>query len=374
MKIIPILIIIFLCSCQQEDTNIFPLPQNHRNIQYHHLDLDTLIMEHIESSYLGLSGITINNEIYFMDTYYCYFFKFDTLGHFKNRYLGQGRAPNEVPVRKIAGCAPLPNKGLFLLGFQLDHYIYDSTFNIQNLFFLKRNESSDITKTSAIYTHQYDRLVCRYYKDNIYFNMYSEHPNLDYIEQTDRYMKKCRHISEVNIKKGKDGRMLGGGYPEIYQQNPLKYLIFSGVNFDIDQQGNFYVSYEADSLIYKYDFKYNPILSFGYSGNNINTNYKKIHSYKECRKFYYDERETKGYYGWLQYINETNILFRSYSKGDKESTDGLQIYKNSTLLGDIDVPKNFKIIGYIKPYYYTQAIIEEEEERIIIYRFKLNNL
>lgn len=83
MKIIPILIIIFLCSCQQEDTNIFPLPQNHRNIQYHHLDLDTLIMEHIESSYLGLSGITINNEIYFMDTYYCYFFKFDTLGHFK---------------------------------------------------------------------------------------------------------------------------------------------------------------------------------------------------------------------------------------------------------------------------------------------------
>ena len=107
---------------------------------------------------------------------------------------------------------------------------------------------------------------------------------------------------------------------------------------------------------------------------DINTNYKKIHSYKECRKFYYDERETKGYYGWLQYINETNILFRSYSKGDKESTDGLQIYKNSTLLGDIDVPKNFKIIGYIKPYYYTQAKIEEEEERIIIYRFKLNNL
>lgn len=37
-------------------------------------------------------------------------------------------------------------------------------------------------------------------------------------------------------------------------------------------------------------------------------------------------------------------------------------------------PKTLKIIGYIKPYYYTQAIIEEEEERIIIYRFKLNNL
>lgn len=373
MKLIHILFITFFISCHTENINLFPVPTNSsKEVSITRVNMDSIIMEHIESSYLGKSGITQDNELYFIDTYYCYYYTFDTLGHFKHRYLGQGRASNETIAGKIAGHTSLPDKGLFLLGFQLDHHVYDSTFNIKNMFILTRNESTDITKTSAIYTHQYDRLVCRNYKNNVYFNMYSEHPNLDYIEQTDKYMKKCRHISEVNIETEKDGRMLGGGYPLIYTSNPLKYLIFSGINFDIDNQGNFYVSYEADSLIYKYNFDYEPILSFGFSGNNMNMEYKKINSYKECRKHYFDERETKGYYGWLQYINETNLLFRSYSKGNKETTDGLQIYENSTLIGEIDVPKGFKIAGYIKPYYYSQAIINEEEERMVVYRFKLD--
>lgn len=372
MKIFYILFVIVLISCHTENINLFPLPTNsEKGTQITHIDLDTIIMEHIESSYLGKSGITQNNDLYFIDTYYCYFFTFDTLGNFKHRYLGQGRAPHETTAGKIAGHTLLPDGGLFLLDFQLGHYIYDSTFNIQKMFFLKRNESADVTKTSAIYTHQYDRLVCRNFNNNVYFNMYSEHPNLDYIEQTDRYMKKCRHISEIDVQTEKDKRMLGGGYPEIYTLNPLKYILFSGVNFDVDNKGNFYVSYEADSLIYKYNFDYRPILSYGFSGKNMDMEYKQINSYKECRKYYFDQRETKGYYNWLEYIDETNLLFRSYSKGAKESTDGLQIYENTTLIGDLAVPKNFKIAGYIKPYYYSQAIIDEEGERMVFYRFKL---
>ncbi|MBC5620959.1 hypothetical protein AALK14_13115 [Butyricimonas hominis] len=372
MKIIYTSFIILLVSCHTEDINLFPQPTNpEKAIRITKIDWDTIVMEHIESSYLDKSGITQNNDLFFIDTYYCYFFTFDTLGNFKHRYLGQGRAPHETTAGKIAGYTLLPDGDLFLLGFQLDHHVYDSTFNLKKTFFLERNKSTDITKTSAIYTHQYDRLACKNYNDNVYFNMYSEHPNLDYIAQTDRYMKKCRHISEVNIQTEADGRMLGGGYPEFYKSNPLKFLVFSGINFDIDNQGNVYVSYEADSLIYKYDFDYTPLLSFGFSEKNMNTGYKKINSYKECRKYHDEERKNKGYYGWLQYINETNTLFRSYTKGDKENSDGLQIYENIILIGDVPVPKTLKIAGYIKPYYYSQAIIDEEKEQMIIYRFKL---
>jgi len=41
------------------------------------------------------------------------------------------------------------------------------------------------------------------------------------------------------------------------------------------------------------------------------------------------------------------------------------------LIADVDMPKNFKIAGYIKPYYYSQAIIDEEKEEMTVFKFKL---
>jgi len=340
-------------------------------LQYTKLQLDTIKMEHVEAAYLGTSGITLNDEFYFLNTYYCQLFIFDTLGNFKKRYLGQGRAPHEISIGKIAFHTPLQNKGFFFLGYQLDHYVYDSTLRVKHMFMLKSNTSKDPTETSSIYTHQYSRPVCRNYKEKVYFNMYCQNHRLDYLSNSKEYMEKCRQISEVNIKTKEDGRMLGGGLPEPYKKDPKKYIHFSAVNFDIDKQGNFYVSYDAHPVIYKYDNDYNPITSFGYPGRDMDMNYKTIDSYKEARKVYDDERENRGHYNWVEYIDETGLLFRSYAKGSHQKTDGLQIYRGNTLIADVDVPKNFKIAGYINPYYYSQAIIDEEKEEMTVFKFKL---
>ena len=64
-------------------------------------------------------------------------------------------------------------------------------------------------------------------------------------------------------------------------------------------------------------------------------------------------------------------MFRSYSKGEKESSDGLQIYQDRTLIADIDVPKGFKPIGYIKPYLFSDAIVDEGKMRVYVYRVRL---
>lgn len=195
--------------------------------------------------------------------------------------------------------------------------------------------------------------------------------DINYLENLSDYLDKCNHISEVNLLSGKDGNMFATGYPPMYKESPYNYVIFSAINFDIDKDGVFYVSYEADSLIYKYNSGYQPLGSFGYSGKNMDRDYVKIDDYKECRKQYKIERKEKGYYEWVEYIDETNLLFRSYKKGLNDSTDGLQIYRDMVLIADVSVPKNFKIAGYVAPYYYSQAVADDEKEQLIFYRFKL---
>jgi hypothetical protein len=86
--------------------------------------------------------------------------------------------------------------------------------------------------------------------------------------------------------------------------------------------------------------------------------------------YYREERQKKGYYDWIEYIDETGVLFRSYKKGENSSSDGLQVYKNDVLIADLDVPKGFKVTGFIFPYYYSNEYIDEEAEKMIIYKFR----
>ncbi len=40
----------------------------------------------------------------------------------------------------------------------------------------------------------------------------------------------------------------------------------------------------------------------------------------------------------VEYVDETGLLFRSYRKGGGSATDGLQVYRDGVLVGDVDVP------------------------------------
>jgi hypothetical protein len=370
-----VLLFFMLFACGRTSTNrMFIEPvNNNKYIQYGNIALDTIILndEGVESSLEGFTGITKEGLIYFIDKRFCWYYTFDTSGTCISRKFGQGGGPNETTIGKIATYCALPDDSLFLLGYQLDHYVYDKDFRLKHFFVLIPNESDDITLTSKTYTHMYTNLICHSYGENVYFNMYSEHLQFNYLDHTKDYLEKCRHISKVNVVTGKDGNMYVEGYPDIYKRDPNKYLIFLGINFDIDNQGDFYISYEADSLIYKCSNNFELITVFGFAGNNMNLDYIPIHDYKTCRKYYRKEREEKGYYKWVEYIDETDLLFRSYQKGTTYAYDGLQVYSGNTLVADLEVPKNFRIAGYHTPYYYSHAIANEDKEQLEVYRFQL---
>ena len=64
----------------------------------------------------------------------------------------------------------------------------------------------------------------------------------------------------------------------------------------------------------------------------------------------------------VEYVDETGLLFRSYRKGGGSVTDGLQVYRDGVLVGDVDVPLGFRMAGYVVP--------DEEGERLYMFRFK----
>ncbi len=148
-------------------------------------------------------------------------------------------------------------------------------------------------------------------------------------------------------------------------------MTYSFPFFDINQEGDFYIGFEADSLIYCYDQEFQPKYAFGFQGKKMRTDYPNVHTVDELRYKRTNEKQKYGHYNSVKYIDETGLLFRTYAKGSHYRWDGLQIYDGTTLMGDVEVPKNFRIIGYYDDYYYASCGIDEEKEIISICRFKL---
>lgn len=371
---IGVVCIFFGCSPSAPHSSLFPNPTNNGpQIAYNQLEIDMIRLDSISTSYSEFSGITADDKIYYLDQYFCWYYTFSPTGKLISRKFGQGRGPKETTVGRIAVATLDAANSLIFLGYQLDHYVYDSLLNQKRFFQLRpRENTEDIASTSKIYTHQYQKPVCRVYDGKAYFNMYAEHPDFNYLDHLDRFLRSCRNISEVDLASGTNERMLGGGYPDSYRQNPYRHVILSAVNFDIDKRGNFYVNYESDSLIFVYDKDYSPVVSFGYAGRCMDTTYTYIDNYADCREHYWSEREEKGYYNWVEYEDKTSLLFRSYQKESTSPTDGLQIYDGTTLIADVDVPRGMKIAEYIEPYYYSQIVTDDENETLTLYQFKLD--
>lgn len=362
-------------ASKEANNDFFPYqPKSHKEVRVNSVIFDTLSITPPESSHLVESGIYDDN-IYIVDRHFCTVLTFSKDGEFLSKNLGQGRGPKETTIGRIATHARLEDGGFMLLGNQMDHYVYSKDYDKKALFTINppNNASGNIEDNPHIYTHLYADMVCRRFNNKVFFSVRAEHPELNYLEHTTDFLRKSCNILEVDMDKQSYTNVLSKGYPDIYKENPNKYVVFSGINFDVDNKGNFYVSYEADSLIYTYDKNFKPIESFGYSGRNMDCDYISIADFADSRKNYRNERNTKGYYYWIEYEEQTKTLFRTYKKGTSETSDGLQIYKDGTLIADLDVPKNMRVMGYIAPYYYSHVISDDEyeNEKMTIYRFKL---
>ncbi len=328
-------------------------------------------LEHVGSSYVGTLSLT-DKSVLFVDSRFCWIFEFALDGTLKQRYLGQGNGPTELAAGMIDGYAYLQDGSHFIVGPQNDCYVFDDNFNLKSQYVLQRenkrtNEVEPENPDS--YTLSYYNMGIKNFGNNLYTSVMLDHPTYNFIVSPKKYFGNAHILMEIDLQTGKLNAVKGN-YPDRYLTDPsLRHLNF--VFYDIDKSGNFYLTYEADSTIYTFDSNFKPLAAFGYAGKDMVKKEAVFHSLKEFRKGYEKNKQERGIYTDLQYIDETGVLFRSYQKGEGRLADGLQIYKDKVLIGDVDVPKNFKILGYILPYYYAWNGIDEENEKVVVYRFRL---
>lgn len=366
---------VLVSSCKEsydQNKNFSIPPTSTKCISLNDISMDTILLENVPISYEIESSIN-NDKVYLVDRYFTTIYEYTPSGQLIKKYLGKGRAKNETTIGRIA-THTFTEDNLFLLNTSGAHYYYDDNFMLQNLFLVSYEEKynkNNIYETPTAYTHCYGNIVCRSYKNDIFFNVMLLHLETNIINTTSEHLKRSANIFEVDTRKQDLGRLLAVGYPASYSQDTESKVLFSSVYFDIGKDGTFYVTYEADSLIYVYNDKFDMQKCYGMAGSGMDLNYVAINDVADIKKYNKKERATKGYYNWIEYVEEQNILFRSYQKGAASKNDGLQIYNDGVLIGDVEVPKGLKVMGYIEPYYYSYVIPDEGAERIYMYRFNL---
>lgn len=376
LKIISVLVLIlYLTECtNRKDKSAFDIkPTSETNIGIDSLCLTTINLENIESSYEIESGIKENN-IYVVDKYLCTLNYFDENGSLLSSHLGEGRAANETVIGQISGATFMENGEFVIFNPNGMYMVYNKNLLLDKFFqlqYIDNNSSDGIYEDPIKYTHRYNRLTMRPHDGKIYFNVELAHPDANIVESGEKYLSDAYTIAELDIDANGYTSLLGKGYPHSYWDNPANKRILSASYFDIDKQGHIYATYEADSTIYVFDKHENGISAFGRAGKDMNIDYVAVKNLKDARKHYGEERRRKGYYNWIEYVDETDVLFRSYQKSADSPYDGLQIYKDGVLVGDVDVPKGFRVAGYVAPYYYSKVIPDEDNEKLKAYKFSI---
>lgn len=380
-----IIFAIFSCNERKNQITSETLYKNinksgEKNILLTSLPFDSLIIANIPSSFVGNLRV-FEDSIYYVDQKFSRIFIFDKNGDYYGVKLGMGRGPREYPGGQIYDYFKTPKGENLLLGFSNDMYIYDTNWNLQYQKKYKWREiasreellKNPIPSEQGMYslTHDTSRDKLRLDGDFVYLEIECDHPTFNMINSIN-YYKLGRVIAKLNYKTGEISDIIGRrslAYKKYTFVGHLSYATYDNAN---DSQ--FYLGFQTDSLLYLCSNEFIPIKAFGRAGKNMDTKYTEFSEYdiKKARQVYANDTENCGYYDRIEFIQERNLLFRSYTRGKQNIFDGLQIYHNNILIGDVDVPKGFRVEGYIAPYFISNAFTASNYESMKFYLFELD--
>lgn len=385
-KILNVLSLILIASCLSCNSDLkkynnyfISVYSGKRECKIEIVELEEIKLDSNEFSSFEGSCIVKDSNIIFLDKRFCKAYVYDKNGTFITSCLGQGRAPFELSASRIEFSVPFENKFVFF-GSDMDVHIHDSDWNrisTRHVNYNKKGSNQGTIDPDKMdsYTPHYGNLYARVNsKKEMFMPVYSECKSFGILSGENYYMN-GRILIKYDLTNNEYKGVYGRISPEYKKRLPkiLPYHLY--YDFDIDKNDNFFVSYEIDSLIYKYgsDFKLKNV--FGASGRKMDTTYQEVKlpiRKKMNPDLLIATRSHKGFYTHIEYFDEYDLLFRSYTKGGALANNGLQIFKGTTLVGDIEVPKGVNWVkGCIPPFFYTNVVLNDEEESMKIYRFKL---
>lgn len=361
-------VILLAASCRTQTDTLWPESnQSSTDIQYRGLDIERIQLDSVYTSGDGYSGVYRDKDLYFYDKYFGYLFVFNLNGHLKFRTLGMGNGPKEIKIKEGITCAASVSGDLCIAGSTLDFQVYDALKDRTVYTMMAFNpDLKRSPENFCNYSYPEENIQSSFDGRYLYINLDSQHPEFNYFETTEDYLKNTFHIAKIDIKS-QNATVLCKGYPRLYISEPYKYSSFNLVNFAPSGSG-FYVNFEADSTIYRCDEEFRAVETFGRAGMNMDLDYLAAHSYDDADKYVLNRQE-KGSYGKIAVAGD--YIFRSYTRGSVSSVDGLQIYLDGVLVGDVDVPKGFHVAGKIGDRFFSEIFSDPDSGQLSCFAFSL---
>jgi hypothetical protein len=351
----------------------------YRNAKINNISLKVDSLENKEVIFSG-SGIwkIFNDKIILADKRTGIIYVFNDDLSLKETQIGIGEGPNQIKGGLVAMASG--DQGLFLLGGSYDYYVVDENWAISqtgNLDFYHENTPYDeLLKNpkpdyAGIYELHYEFQKPSWFgEERVMIQISSTHPEYNYILNKN-YFEEAKNLGILDLSNGKI--QISGGYPPIYsERNFIPYLMGTAV---APIENHFFVQgFEADSLLYKFTADAMIQNAFGHSGTDMMTDYPDLTA-SDVTEFDLGREELRpkvNYYTTLDFVEGRDLLVRGYTK-NSPLEDGIQLYRNDTLLLDQAVPKGFNYFGYKEPYLYGSYNKQfEREEKIVVYRLKLS--
>lgn len=386
MKIYPFfLFLVLLTSCDDKNDidattyyDVKNISKTNAGKKIINIQTDTIYIDSsIETSFIGDFWV-FEKSLYFSDKYFNYIFQFNRDGLLTDKHVGKGNGPNEVTGFSYA----IPTDSGFSLSFGGNNSIYSfdknwnkiSGFRINWDLKTSKKEILENPDPAATGAYEFDYGIPEIFKkwdsDHVAMVITASHPKFNGYFNTSLYYNQSRILALVNLKTGKVDKLIGRRSPFYLLHENLPN--FDHFNYEIISNALF-VNFWADPSIYTIDKKSGLATGkFGVPGNGMKINYLMTQSYEEAEEQRVEDQTNFGYYHYLKYLPEENLLLRGYTKGKGSTADGLQIYKDYALIGDIEVPKGLKIIGSIEGELFgSQLEPKEEDENLKIFKIRL---
>lgn len=341
-------------------------------------EIDSIILENHSFSGRGFFRI-VEDKLCFFDTSYFLLSFYDSSGVFIENKLGFGNNSNEID--QFISYVPTSEHTHTFFGLDYFFRRFDRKWNKQGKsYMLNWVDRASVAKAidfenenmydfnwmpmgSSDFRLSIDRTFKIYFPVNV---TQSVSPSINKYNNFEQYYKNVHTVGVIDSKTGRLESVFGN-FPKAY--NSGKNLTAFAYSYIELKKDSVLVSYPIDPAIYVYNPEHQVEYSFGVPGRDMKTNYEIVNSSNELKRKKKEIDKKFGYYTNIYADNESDLVFRFYTKGGNHSS-AMQIYKNRTLIQDIDVPEQFFVIGKIGDTFYARGIIDSKNNKLGIYTFK----
>lgn len=378
-KLLAIFIGYFIFSCQHVEHVELPVYQQ-ENLKIKNISIDSLILEKDYFSGVGFFSLG-RDQIFFVDQVFSTVISFDSEGLYQGTYLGKGGGPDEQ--NNIHGFQPYSkdNNHVVLDNFELvvfdENFVKVTSYPIEWDYSESYQDMVNSPKGSMLGLYELDwkskgqntSFIIDETSSQVLLPITMSHPTLNgYISE--EYYQSVAIFGRYDLNKKIVLEGFGRRSDKYLEQKFVPNFDFS---FFTKSKNEILVSFAIDPLIHVFDADGELLYKFGMEGVDIQKSYPKTNTIEDALDNYKLDLEKAGFYHLIYLDDAKNLTFRTYfPEGAEKGYSRLQIYQDKTLIGDVRVPERFRIIGKIGDFYFADGVVDEFNDRLGIYKFKLS--